>query len=197
MKKLREVRERWRQLPPGPWLLATSCSWRRILTEHGNDPVIMPARYSEADPQPTLDAPPGVLEAVVEARVLVPELIDMVEDLQSKLTSTITTGGRMLACSERVKDAFEDQRREINDLERKLSHMESIAHYLADCHAATAEYDGTLKSVSNSRRKRFRDICKTTARMLRNEYHGKRLPSVDGQTRILDRLDGAVKRLEE
>jgi hypothetical protein len=107
--KISDIRERWRQLPPGPWLLATSCSWRRIVTEYDHKTVIMPARYSKADPQPTLDAPPGVLEAVVEARTLVPELLDMVEDLQSKLTETIVFNGQMLACSQRVRVAFDEQ----------------------------------------------------------------------------------------
>lgn len=36
-----------------------------------------------------------------------------------------------------------------------------IALYLASCHAATAEYDGHLKTTSKSRRKRYRDICAT------------------------------------
>jgi hypothetical protein len=40
------------------------------------------------------------------------------------------------------------------------------ATYLADCHAATAEYDGQLKSTSAARKRRMASICMTAARAL-------------------------------
>lgn len=39
---------------PGPWMVATSCSWRRILTERG-EPVIVPTTH-RVDGHPDLNA---------------------------------------------------------------------------------------------------------------------------------------------
>lgn len=38
----------------------------------------------------------------------------------------------------------------------------SLALWLADCHAATTEYDGNLRSTSAARRRRLQDICAKT-----------------------------------
>lgn len=53
------------------------------------------------------------------------------------------------------------------DLKQHIENWKAIAVYLADCHAATAGYDGELKSTSNSRRERFAAICNTAEMSLR------------------------------
>lgn len=42
----------------------------------------------------------------------------------------------------------------------------SLALWLADCHAATAEYDGTLASTSMSRKRRLAKIARTAHRAI-------------------------------
>ncbi len=75
-----------------------------------------------------------------------------------------------------------------------------IAMYLADCHAATAFYDGRLKSISKSRRQRFVSICELAAKMLTHGvYMGK--SSYRGgfgsqaMVAIVERCEAAVKEL--
>ena len=46
--------------------------------------------------------------------------------------------------------------------ENGVMDWEALALWLADCHAATAEYDGNLKSTSASRKRRLRSICAKT-----------------------------------
>ena len=55
------------------------------------------------------------------------------------------------------------------DIEQEVKNWKSIALWLADCHAATATYDGMLKSCSAARRKWFKSICKTAADCLSAE----------------------------
>ena len=69
--------------------------------------------------------------------------------------------------------------------------------YLADCHAATAEGEGRLKSISKYARKRFADICKIAAKIIRQggsfEWEGS--PNVE--ERVATRCEKAVTDLEE
>lgn len=65
----------------------------------------------------------------------------------------------------------------------------AAALYLADCHAATAEYDGSLRSVSSARKKRLRSICREASRLLRG-YPAKRCSLFD----VIDRLDRAAAK---
>lgn len=63
----------------------------------------------------------------------------------------------------------------IQKLQREVRHWKQIAGYLADCHAATAEDDGRMKSISKSRAGRFRSICQRAENLLRGRefvpYH--------------------------
>ncbi len=66
-----------------------------------------------------------------------------------------------------------------------------MALYLADCHAATATYDGELKSCSKSRQERLVSICKTAAEAIREgRLLGRRLPSRED---VLGRLDKVIQ----
>ncbi len=49
---------------------------------------------------------------------------------------------------------------------KEAEYWKKAAAYLADCHAATAEQECGLKSVSKTKKKRYRDICKLAADML-------------------------------
>jgi hypothetical protein len=49
------------------------------------------------------------------------------------------------------------------DLRRELEYWRNVACYLAECHAATAEYDGSLKKTSGTQRSRYASICEKAA----------------------------------
>jgi hypothetical protein len=71
----------------------------------------------------------------------------------------------------------------------------AIALYLADVHAATAEYDGRLKSTSKSRRERLQRICESAKAM----FEGTTTPPApvvrDGyEERVMARLERAAKQ---
>lgn len=66
-----------------------------------------------------------------------------------------------------------------------------IALYLADCHAATAEYDGQLASVSRSRKNRLVSICHTAAEQIRGRDYNRARTEDD----VLRRLDEIVEKL--
>lgn len=75
--------------------------------------------------------------------------------------------------------------------EKELERWKRVAIYLASCHAATAEYDGQLKSVSLSRKDRYAEICHKAIRYLRNEAN----PPRHGQS-AEEELDQTIKRCE-
>jgi hypothetical protein len=56
---------------------------------------------------------------------------------------------------------------ETEDLRRQVAHWRNIAIWLADCHGATAAYEGHLSRTSQSSRDRFAGICREAATMLR------------------------------
>lgn len=62
---------------------------------------------------------------------------------------------------------------------------QALALWLADCHAATAEYDGSLKSTSKSRRERLKSI---SARALRAIETGRLAANVRKPEDIIARL---------
>jgi hypothetical protein len=70
-----------------------------------------------------------------------------------------------------------------------------VATYLADCHAASGEFDGMKKSVPRQRALRLASICDTAAKMLRGEY-------VEGRygrdaNAVLERLDDVSKGIRD
>ncbi len=61
----------------------------------------------------------------------------------------------------------------INDLRKDMEYWRAVAAYLASCHAATAESDGMLKSVSESRKKRYAAICQTASQAMAGHWYSK------------------------
>lgn len=77
-----------------------------------------------------------------------------------------------------------------------------IALWLADCHAATAEYDGRLKSTSGARRNRFAEICRRAAGMIRYGHYTGRDQFTGGfgsrtKADIVKRLEGAAEGVSD
>jgi len=70
----------------------------------------------------------------------------------------------------------------------------AIALYLADCHAATAQHEGSMSRTSKSSKDRFISICEKAAGMIRNQDNMRHLAS---QESVLARLDSAVNALKE
>lgn len=66
---------------PGEWILATSCSWRRILTS-GGVPVIVPTN-SRYDNHPDIMGGIENLELSVASRNALPQLIAYIERLEA------------------------------------------------------------------------------------------------------------------
>lgn len=91
-----------------------------------------------------------------------------------------------------LEDTLEDERKR----EAELKFWREMALYMMDCHAATAQYDGILKSTSKSRRKRFRSICENAARWLEHGYMTNAYP-VGSKESILSRLKDAVVELSD
>lgn len=58
---------------------------------------------------------------------------------------------------------------------RAFISWEELAMFLADCHAATARHEGTLRRTSKHSRERFADICEIA------EWNIRRLRLLDGR----------------
>ena len=84
---------------------------------------------------------------------------------------------------------------ECQRLKDEVEYWKRVAAYLAQCHAATAEYDGSLKSVSKARCKRFQDICATAAEALRGNFQDDRKSLVPRG--IDDEIKSAMERCEK
>jgi hypothetical protein len=106
--------------------------------------------------------------------------------LESKLRDVFNTGPGW----DLVKEAADM----LNDLRKENEYWHSVAIYLADCHAATAEYDGGLKGVSKSRKKRLASICHTAAQAISGHYYAKYRTSEPSH--VIERCEKAVKSLE-
>ena len=74
---------------------------------------------------------------------------------------------------------------------REAERWRNLALYLAECMAATAEYDGGLKATSASRRNRLRMICEKAARGIRGELIVSRAPSEEDTLRRLESIGGS------
>lgn len=77
---------------------------------------------------------------------------------------------------------------DIHDLTKERDYWRTVAIYLADCHAATAEHDGQLSGISKSRRERYASICEKANEALRghlSSIHSGRV------------LEEAIKRCAE
>ena len=81
------LRELLAKATPGPWELATSCSWRRIVTTHGRA-VIVPT-IQRSDNHPDLDCGTDYVNAelAVAAVNALPELLAEVERLRAEIVA--------------------------------------------------------------------------------------------------------------
>lgn len=72
-------------IKPGPWFVATGCSWRRILTETFDEPVILPTNH-HMDNHPDLAARNEELNLAAASPELLVSLINMVSCLYPAAT---------------------------------------------------------------------------------------------------------------
>jgi hypothetical protein len=80
---------------------------------------------------------------------------------------------------------------------KEVERWKSIAIYLLDCHAATAGYDGTIKSVSKSRKERFASILEEGIAL----FEGMKMPRQSPvwgddkgpEARVLERSKNAIR----
>lgn len=82
--RIDEIRARVEAATEGPWVLANSCSWRRILTEEDR-PVVVPT-VSRSDGHPDLSIPNAADgEFIAHAREDIPFLLARIEELELAL----------------------------------------------------------------------------------------------------------------
>ncbi len=74
------------RIPAGPWTLWTSCSFRRIGGPEGKDGDVLSAYRQRSDGHPDLSMPEDQLAELVELRNALPELIEHLNLLRSKLS---------------------------------------------------------------------------------------------------------------
>jgi hypothetical protein len=74
-----------------------------------------------------------------------------------------------------------------------IQDLQSLAFHLADCHAATAERFGSLKSTSAYNKERLGLICEDTASLLRLLT---KPPYTPRDLSVFERLDEAAKTLK-
>lgn len=88
---------------------------------------------------------------------------------------------------------------------KREARLKAFVLWLADLHAATAEYDGALKNTSASRRSRFASICRDAASTIeqlftgndqRERYQHEDKAVVATADRVGDRLRQAMDRLK-
>jgi len=70
--------------------------------------------------------------------------------------------------------------------------------FMASCHAGTAEYDGTLKSTSATRRERFASICEQAVAMIDGDYTAMGVFRSDTKVDyVRDRCEKAAKSMRD
>ena len=62
--RLQQIRDRLAETTPGPWFVATGCSWRRILQQGTDDGVVLPTNHPH-DHHPDLMARPEDLTFIL------------------------------------------------------------------------------------------------------------------------------------
>lgn len=100
----------------------------------------------------------------------------------------------VLAKSEIVEEAARRFLRLRDSLVKDLEHFKTVSAYLAMCHAATTEESCDLKSTSEYRKERLRNIAASAALFLEGEpptHHGAMPKSPD------QRIQEAIKRCRE
>ena len=83
------------------------------------------------------------------------------------------------------------------DLTRELDYWRGLAIYLADCHAATAEREGTLSSCSASRRDRFVNLLASCRDGLNGNGTTRTYRSIPEVVDRCFRAEVALKKLEK
>lgn len=71
----RIVREIDANLPAGPWVVWTSCSFRRITGPDGKDGGVLHAYTQRSDGHPDLSMPEEDLQTLARLRNLLPEIV--------------------------------------------------------------------------------------------------------------------------
>lgn len=69
--------------------------------------------------------------------------------------------------------------------------------WLADCHAATAEYDGTLKGTSRARRERFASLCVDAAEAIDRLFTGDKKDRYAHEGRTATTGNAVIARLRQ
>lgn len=72
-------------------------------------------------------------------------------------------------------------------METEAEYWKKVATWLADCHAATMEYEGNLKRTSESSRSRMITICEHATAMLSGVWPAGCRDGAD-ELRVINRL---------
>jgi len=109
--KLQKLKSLFGRMTEGPWMVADSCSWRRIVHAYRNSPVIQPTTQ-QSDGHPDLLASRHDLDGLCVAVNEMPKFVEALEELDAlcvKEGDTIPTARirEILdrVCAERQKGA--------------------------------------------------------------------------------------------
>lgn len=83
-ERVSEIRERCEKATEGPWILATSNSWRRFLRPSGES-VCVPVTQNTEDRHPDLLLPNHNGEFIAEARTDLPDLLSVLDEVKDGL----------------------------------------------------------------------------------------------------------------
>lgn len=81
-----EIRDHLSEVTPGPWFLATGCSWRRILTEGSREDVVCQPTNHHTDKHPDLSGDEDDLTFLARSWSYVTFLLKVVVDLRDEVS---------------------------------------------------------------------------------------------------------------
>lgn len=85
LKQITQEDLQYANIKPGPWFVATGCSWRRILSGSADEPIIVPTNHP-TDHHPDLSARNEELKLAAASPELLVSLINMVSCLAPAAT---------------------------------------------------------------------------------------------------------------
>ena len=91
----------------------------------------------------------------------------------------------------------EDTEKDARHWRRESERWMRAAAYLASCHAATLEHEGTFKSCSARSRERYVHICEIAADLLEGKPVARSMDEHDIEVRAAKRCREAVKEAKK
>lgn len=185
------IRRKWAKAPAGPWVLWTSCSWRRIKTRHG-DRVLEPVVHNDGHPDLCAwegtdkeEALQVIADAPTDIKILIAE-VAYHRERETVFRQALSLAGHPVT----DKGAYRaDVVSAVKSLIQDRDHWRNAAVYLADCNAATLA--GLPKRHPKSRRERLAQLCRKSAAFLDGDFSVRPSNLEAVKVRLTRALEGA------